>query len=107
MALQPAVATSESGAQETDTFASASHRLLPGGPQLVRHNLGHGAATEGRGLAISGDLDAAQLAHVDGDPVVHLAQRCESPVDAIVGQEGDFLLVGILHLYIVLVSMSS
>jgi hypothetical protein len=68
--------------------------LLPCCPQRVGDELGNGAAANGDGLLVAGNLDAAQLAQVDLNAVVHPAQGGDGPVHAIVREERKVELAG-------------
>ena len=72
--------------------------LFSCGPKGIRDVLGHDPTPKGGGLSIFGDLDAAQLIHIDLDAMGHLPQRGDSSVRAIEDEEGQTLLVCVFHL---------
>lgn len=123
MALQPTVAATKSRTHVADTFAGAryccshisqeipSHLLrnncrycrsptglLSGFPERVSNDLGLRAASNSDRSPVLGDVDAAQLGHVDFDAVGHAAEGRDGAVGGIEGEEREIFAVGILDL---------
>lgn len=97
VALKPAVSATQGGTHKTDTFTGTGDGLLACSPELVGDGLRHGTATESSG-PIGVDDDAAQLLQVDLNAGVHLTQRGDRSMRAIVREEGHTMVVGIFHL---------
>lgn len=93
MALQPAVPTTESGAQVADTLAGSCDRLFSCCPETLGQVMRVDAATYGHSLSVFGNLQGVELAEVDLNAVVHLSQRDESAMVPIVSKNGDTVVV--------------
>lgn len=73
-------------------------RLLSSFPERVSHQLRLGSTGNGDSLAIRGDIDTAELVHVDLDTTGHFPWGGDRSVGAIISQGRQFLLVGEFHL---------
>lgn len=114
VALKPAVTTSQGRSHVAHTFASAGDysvsiytvlmigciltSLFARSPQFVSDSLGLGSTPDLGRLSIFGDLHAAQLVDRDLDAGIHFAQSGDRAMAAVVGEEGNVVLVGVFDL---------
>lgn len=93
MALEPAVSTTESGAQVADAFACSSDGLLSCCPETLGQVVRVDAAAYGHRLSVFGNFEGVELGKVNLNPIIHLSQRDESAMVPIVSKNGDIVFV--------------
>lgn len=72
--------------------------LLSSGPEIASDFVGDGSTADLDGLSILGNLNAAQLVHVDLNTMVHLSQRGNGSVSSVESKKRQFLVIGIFDL---------
>lgn len=72
--LEPTMSTTKTRSEKTDTFACSSHSLLASSPKRIGDISRDGSAANGGGLSTRVNRDAAQLAQVDLNARLHLAE---------------------------------
>ena len=92
------MAASQGRPDIANALAGACHRLFTRCPELVGYSFRQGPAADLGCLAVLGDFDTAELGHGDGDTGVHLTQRRDAAVHAIVCEEREPEFIGNRHL---------
>lgn len=99
MTLEPTVTSTEGGAKVAHAFTRSSDSLLASGPELLSEVVGVDSTTNSHSVPVLGNSQGVELDQVDSNAVVHLPQRGESAMMAVVGKNGDALLVGVFYLW--------